>query len=319
MMLAAAAAVAALLWLPNAFRLERVTPVVAALLWLTQLALRALLCVYAALFVASYVPGTEAYALVSAWCWHAVVPLLATHLQLTGHNLGDAATVGPLVLLGASLAWGGWGVVRAARTVRRMLANLAIGTGPGDSVILGDRQVVIAAAGLRRPQLVVSAGALVALDDDELAAGLDHERGHIARGHRFAMVAAEGLGAIARFLPGTRHAQAELLFHLERDADEFALNRQHHPASLASAICKAAESAFPVASPALSLGGGSVVRRLNMLLDAPRNERVATAMAATCALLFATITILGVVAMPAAAQAGLNAAGATVIAHVCPA
>lgn len=318
MIFAAAIIVLGVLALPHVLRFEGVAPATAATMWMSDLIVRALLCVYGALFVVFYVPGTELYALISHWCWHAVVPLLATHLRFTGHNLGDAAVVGPAVVLTMSLAWGGLGIYRAARAVRRLLQAFAIGAGPGESLILGDGQVMIAAAGLRRPQIVVSAGALIALDDEELAAGLDHERGHIHHRHRFALLAAEVLGAVARFLPGTRHAQAELLFHLERDADQFALARNHHPASLASAICKAAESTFAVGSPSLALGGSSVVRRVNVLLDGPGKQRYATAMVIGCALSLTTFAIIALLALPGVAHASVHAAGAALPAHPCP-
>jgi len=81
----------------------------------------------------------------------------------------------------------------------------------------------------------------VCLDDEELAASLEHERGHVARRHRFALVIAEVCRASARALPGTRHAVAELIFHLERDADRLVVDRLHDPAALASAICKAGQ------------------------------------------------------------------------------
>lgn len=304
---------------PHVLRLESVQPATAVVLWLADLTVRALLCVYLALFVILYLPSTELYALISHWCWHGVIPFLATHLRFTGHDIGDAAALGPAIILAASLAWGSLGAYRAARAVRRLLHQRAVGTGPGHSVILKDQQVMIAAAGIRRPQLVVSAGALLALDDEELAAGLDHERGHIAHRHRYAMLAADALGSIARFLPGTRRAQAELLFHLERDADQYALDRAHHPTSLASAICKAAESTFASTGPAMALGGSSVVRRLHVLLDGPAPRRSASALAIGTMLCLSAITILGILALPAAAHAGIDAGTlASIPMHSCP-
>jgi beta-lactamase regulating signal transducer with metallopeptidase domain len=119
----------------------------------------------------------------------------------------------------------------------------------------------------RRPRVVVSAGALVALDDEELSASLEHERGHIARGHRYVLLLAELAGALGRFLPGSRSAARELLFQLERDADRFALAHRQDPAALASAICKAAQHE-PPRGVTLALGGGGVVtRRVRQLLE----------------------------------------------------
>ena len=67
--------------------------------------------------------------------------------------------------------------VRDARAARRLVAQHAVGLGPRNSLIVGGSDVVFAVAGLVRPRIVVSAGALTSLDDDELAAGLDHEEG----------------------------------------------------------------------------------------------------------------------------------------------
>ena len=104
------------------------------------------------------------------------------------------------------------------------------------------------------------------LDDAELRAGLDHERGHIALRHRYLLVAGELARAVARFVPGTAAAARELTFALERHADSYALSRRHEPAVLASAICKTARGALQ--APALSLGGGIVARRARLLLEA---------------------------------------------------
>jgi beta-lactamase regulating signal transducer with metallopeptidase domain len=138
--------------------------------------------------------------------------------------------------------------------------------GADGSIVVADGELLVAAAGLLRPRVVVSAGALLALDDEELAASLDHERGHIARRHRYVVAAGELARSVGRFLPGTRAAAAELLFHLERDADRYALARRHHPAVLASAICKAAQHR-PPHGLTLALGGGVVARRARQLLD----------------------------------------------------
>lgn len=302
---------------PHALALERVRPVVAVSMWSGALALRAVACVYAALFVILYLPGTAAFAVVSHWCWHGVLPLAMTHLKINGHDLGDAAMLAPASLLVLSLAWGWFGLVRTKRAVRNMVAARRIGDGPGGSLIVGDQQILLGVAGLRRPQVIVSAGALLALEDDELAAGLAHERGHIARHHRPIFVAAEIFGGVARFLPGTRHAQAELLYHLERDADEYALSRHHHPASLAGAICKAAESALGPPAPALALGGGDIVRRLHALLDGPRRESAGPG-PALFVLCLVVVTATAATGLPAAAYAGVEVAMNTGAAHACP-
>ena len=105
-------------------------------------------------------------------------------------------------------------------------------------MIVPERGVVLAAAGVSRPRVVVSTGALLALDDEELAAGLAHEQAHIARRHRWILLYAEACRGLSVFFPGARHAVRHLSHHLERDADAWAL-RRHDRLALASAICKA--------------------------------------------------------------------------------
>jgi len=73
------------------------------------------------------------------------------------------------------------------------------------------------------------------------------------------------LAAIARVLPGTEAARGELHFHLERDADEYAVSRTSDPLALASAICKAAATA-PRGLIALR-GRGHARLRLGYLVD----------------------------------------------------
>jgi hypothetical protein len=302
--------------LPHGLRLERASPPLAATLWMSALTLRALTAVFTAVFVLLYLPGSELFQLISHLCWHTVLPFMATHLGISGHDVGDAALVAPSFALAASALSALVGLWRAARRVRALLTRHSIGQGPGQSVILDDGEVLVAAAGLRRPRVVVSAGALVVFDDEELAASLDHEHGHIAHRHRFVVVAAHLCRALGRFLPGTRAATRELTFHLERDADRYAVRRRHQPAALASAICKAAEAQL-LAGPALALSGGGVTRRVEALLDerppAGRQLRLRVLAAAMLVLV-----ALALSALPQAAHAGYHGASTTRSTHQCP-
>ena len=266
-----AAALVVAMALPHVLRLERSAPGAAAAVWLSALVVRALSVLAVTVYVAVVFPGTQLFDAITHWCWHTVLPLVAAHLGLDGHDVGAAAIVVPAVVLALSVLSVTFGVWKAARAVGRLLQRTAIGQGPRDSVIVGDGNVLVAAAGLRRPRVVVSAGALTSFDDAELAASLEHEHGHIERRHRYLLIVAELCRAIARFLPGTRRAACELRIHLERDADRFALSRQHEPLVLASAICKAADGRSTV--PMLALGGGGVARRIRELLDLPPPSR----------------------------------------------
>jgi hypothetical protein len=89
----AAAIILAAIATPHALRLDRTSPALAATVWMSALALRALTAIFTALFVLLYLPGSKLFQLVSHLCWHTVLPFLATHLGLSGHDLGDVALV----------------------------------------------------------------------------------------------------------------------------------------------------------------------------------------------------------------------------------
>jgi len=249
--------VAAAIGLPHRLRLEQAPPAFGATFWLAALLLRAVASLAAALAIEVYVPTTGAVASVTGWCAG----------QVSGHDVGDLVMALPAVVLAASLIAVLLGLWRAARRVDTLMRSSVVGEGPAGSLVIADAALLVAAGGLWRPRVLVSAGALMEFDDEELSASLAHEQGHIARRHRYVLVVAELARGVARLLPGTRAAARELVFHLERDADRYAVARSHDPAVLASAICKAARTQRPPAPPTLALGGGVVVRRLRQLLD----------------------------------------------------
>ncbi|MGI8801321.1 MAG: M56 family metallopeptidase [Solirubrobacteraceae bacterium] len=310
--------VAVVIALPHALRLERASPATAATLWAAALGMRALAGVFAALYVVLFVPATQVFDALTHWCWHTILPLVTTHLGLSGHRVGDAVTIAPSMLVAASAVSIGFGVWRASRAVRRLLTHEAIGRGPSGSVIIGGPDIVVAAAGLTRPRLVVSAGALATLDDEELAASLDHEHGHIQRRHRHILLYAEACRALGRFMPGTLTAVAALRFHLERDADGWALRRAHDPFALASAICKAAGSRSRGGPALVSLADGDVVRRVTELVAtrAPVS-RFRTAVLNGLAAIAVTVLVALTAVVPLAVAAGSRRGTASPMTHYC--
>lgn len=315
MSLALATVLLAAIAVPHLLRFERAAPGLAALVWTSALVLRALTAVLAAVTMVVVLPRTEIFTLITHWCWHTALPLMATHLGLDGHRVGDAALVLPGVVLAVSALSVAFGLWKAGRAVAALIQRGSVGRGPQDSVIVGDGDVVVAAAGIRRPRVLVSAGALTSLDDDELAASLDHEHGHIERRHRYILVLAELCRALARFLPGTRRAAQELRFHLERDADRFALERHHEPLVLASAICKAAQGRSTASVAAL--GGGGVSRRIRALIDGGAVSQPSNGLAlrSAAALILALVALL-TAALPAVTVAAVRStADATSVRH----
>lgn len=291
---------------PHVLDLRASPPAPAAAVWFASLALRSLVVLAAAGFALIYLPQTELFSALAHWCLHAVVPILTAHLGFDGHRVADAVIVLPAGLLALSLSSGMLAIVRAARMVKRSVTTASLGTGPEDSILIGGPEVLLASAGLPRPRVIVSAGALLALDDDELAAGLAHERGHIARRHHHVLCVAEMIHAVGRFVPGSRRALAELRFQLERDADHWAINERHDPLALASAICKAANA--PIQGRAVAaLAGGRVSYRVDELL-ARQRQRQRPRLAARCLATGMTVLAIGLaVALPLALAAGVPA------------
>ena len=310
MILALAAIVAAGIILPHLLRLRRVAPATAIVLWLTSLSLRALSGLVAVTFLLFFLPRTDVFESLTHWCLHAVLPIVTGELNIEGHGIGDLVLFVPGVLLAASLLIACVRMARSARAARRLVDRNILGHGPGGSVIVSGPEVAFAVAGLARPRIVVSAGALASLDDAELSAALDHERGHIARRHRFVTLVAAALSAVGWIVPGGRRAAREIAFQLERDADRWALGRSTDRLALARVICKAATSAHPPESPAwTNLGQTGLRERLAQLLeDQPRPplHRSGTALNALAAAMV-SLTLLLAAALPAAAVAGANA------------
>lgn len=317
MILAAAVALlAGALAVPHLIRLDDASPPVAATIWLSALLLRAATTIVAVTFVVIVAPATGMFHALTHWCWHTVLPLLTTHLGFGGHSVADAAIVFPAVVLSFSAVSVGLGLLKATRKVRRLLAA-GLGPGPSNSLIIVDGEVVVAAAGLRRPRVIVSAGALTVLDDAELYASLDHEHGHIDRRHRWVLLVGELARALGRFMPGSRSALAELTFHLERDADRYALARRHAPRALASAICKAAQGGQWNAAPAVGLGGTGVVRRVSQLLEDCPPARSSNATRALAAVM-ATLVVAVFASVPPATMAAMRSSSQTPPAADCP-
>ncbi|MGZ4269636.1 MAG: M56 family metallopeptidase [Solirubrobacteraceae bacterium] len=272
--------------LPHLLHLRRADPAAACLIWAAALGLRALLVV-----------GTVAGGLVLLHPAHLMDALADWGCAPRHRVAGHAAAAFGGIALSCSLLYALARVVQAAVAVRRLVRN-PLGHGPQGSLIVGGDDVVLAAAGLRRPRLLVSAGALAHLDDAELQAALAHEQAHIRRGHRYALLYAEICRVLGRPLPGTARAVHELRLHIERDADRSAASERAERLALASAICKAAT--LPAARTGVAmLAGDGTVARVRELLDADAAWRPARALRAAAAIL-ALLALLAALALPAA-------------------
>lgn len=249
---------------PHLMPLERVTAIWAAIVWLTTLAIRALLAAAGAIFLFVHLPQLGLLEALTHWCLHEAVPLLTTELGVSEQPVAHAAGLLPAAVVAGSLIWLLFVLTRSWVALGRLLGR-TVGEGPGGSTVVHDPALLVAATRLGRRRILVSDAALRAMDPQELEASLAHEIGHLRRRHRPILLAGSVLAAIARVVPGTRLACRELHFHLERDADEYAVSRTRDPLALASAICKTAASA-PRGLIALR-GRGHARLRLGYLVD----------------------------------------------------
>jgi Zn-dependent protease with chaperone function len=283
--------------LPHLLRFERAAPVPAAVIWASALSLRALTVLLAAAWLVLYFPATNAFAALTHWCWHHLMAI-----EVNGHDVGHASTLMPALVSLASVISLGVGSAKLGKALHRLAASRR--RGPADSVIVGGREVMVAVAGLRRPTVLVSAGAMLELDDDELEAALAHEHAHIERRHRYVLVYAELCRALAHMLPGTRRAIEELEFQLERDADRCALARRVDRRALAGALAKASRPRVEARGLVMALGGRRVEDRLDEILSVPdpRPDRGSLAFRAIATLLASLVVMLTLAVPPTLAD-----------------
>ena len=119
----------------------------------------------------------------------------------------------------------------------------------------------------RHPTVVLTTGALDALDAGQLKAVLAHERAHLAsRHHRLIALARIG-SLVLPFLPLMRDADAQVTRLVEMHADD-AATLTSDPRSLATALVALATSGSP--APALAAAVTDSVQRIHRILGPPR-------------------------------------------------
>jgi Zn-dependent protease with chaperone function len=155
----------------------------------------------------------------------------------------------------------------------------------GAVVVEHNEPVAYCVAG-RHPTVILSTGALQALEPAELSAVLAHERAHLAgRHHRLLALARIGRLALP-FLPLMRDADTQVARLVEMHADDAAA-RASDPRSLATALVILATGASP--APALAASATDSVQRIHRLLRpaeplGPARRQLLRAAAASLAL-----------------------------------
>jgi Zn-dependent protease with chaperone function len=115
----------------------------------------------------------------------------------------------------------------------------------------------------RHPMVIVTTGAVRALDAAQLDAVLAHERAHLAGRHHRLLAMARIVGQVLPFLPLMRDADAQVARLVELHADD-AATRASDPRSLATALVVLATGASP--EPALAAAATDAVQRIHRLL-----------------------------------------------------
>lgn len=163
---------------------------------------------------------------------------------------------------------------RSRRKRHRTLVDLLSterGLEPGLRVLAEETPVVYCLPGVRDARVVLSAGALDRLDDDELAAVIAHERAHLRARHDLVLEAFGALrSAFPRFVRShTALEQNRILVELLADD---AARRRTGAEPLAHALVKLADSDAPEA--AMAAASRATVLRVQRLAEPDRPHRL---------------------------------------------
>jgi hypothetical protein len=177
--------------------------------------------------------GGSAFLLVRALVsWHVTPAAASHHVTILGARLSyPVANADAIIVLALALL----AVVATLRAVRRA-AREAIGALRlqhgleqlrraefGGALVIDDRRPLAFCAGLLRPRIYVSTGALAVLDERALQAVLDHERHHARRRDPLRLATGRVLEEALFFVPGLRELARRQQALAELSADEGAI------------------------------------------------------------------------------------------------
>lgn len=211
-------------------------------------------------------------------CLSAVRPLLAvTSNEAAQAGLRGAAAVATLavpVVLARLLIVLSRTRARTHRHCR--LAYLVGARQPevGDALVVETPERCIYCVAGRPAAIVVTRGALEALNGSQLAAVLAHERAHLAERHHLLVALSRGTTTVLPQLRLFRLAAGAIARLIEIRADDIAL-RDHAGSALAGALL-ALTGGAPLAATALGATSSDVSERIKRLLQAPAVEEMPT-------------------------------------------
>lgn len=199
--------------------------------------------------------------------------LLDTCVMLLRHQYATpggafVSTLG-LTIAGLVLVRGAYCGARAAWTARsvqnhqrRLLAIVGRDHCALDAVVLEHAACAAYCVPGRGGRVVFTTATLAALDDEQLAAVMQHERAHLRGRHHVVILAASSLRAAFPFVPAFRWAEDEVGRLTEMLADDSAA-RHADRLTLATALVRLAEGATPAG--ALGAGGATALTRVKRL------------------------------------------------------
>jgi Zn-dependent protease with chaperone function len=231
--------------------------------------------------------------------------------RLAGQTLSGRPLDGLGVLNVVGLAWavvlvarlvGGLAIamVRTLRTRARLrrLVDLVARPYPSarnDRVLDHPAAMAYCLPGLRS-RVVLSAGALHLLDDQQVAAVLAHEHAHTRARHDLVVLPFRALYASLPWVPSVGRAHQAVTMLVEMLADDRAC-RRHQRRVLATALVQVATATSVVPLGALSATQAPLITRVRRLLDPPAPVPAWLPLAAY-------LTALALVAIPTALLAG---------------
>lgn len=144
--------------------------------------------------------------------------------------------------------------LRQRQRHRRML-DLIGNRSAGFDVLDSIRPIAYSLPGIK-PRVVLSAGLLTALDDDQARAAIEHERAHLRVRHDLLLLPFGAWARALRWIPGVREGRTAVADLAEMHADDVAVRRV--PASvLAAALAAVAMAGDPGAQRDSDPGDGS--------------------------------------------------------------
>lgn len=242
--------------------------------------------------------------------WRVSAHAVAHHVSIFGQKLSyPAANAGALVVVALALLGGIVAAIalcaigrelRAARRLDRRLTDL--NPAPRDGVfVIDDERPEAFCAGLLRPRVYVTTGALARLDPPAVDAVLEHEREHARRRDPLRLATSRVIARSLFFLPAVRELGRGQIMLAEVSADERAVSAA---AGDRSAVARAMLSF----SDAPDTGGSAGVdpARVDYLLGEAPGWRFPALMCA------AALTLLAIV-VTSAVLVGKEAAGSATL------